>query len=124
MARQLSSSASRSRWAAIGAAVAVTLGAGGFAISHAAGAPGARSVFVPLTPCRLFDTRTASTVGTRSSPLGQADTHTVQVTGTNGNCTIPSAATAVAMNVTVVNATAASFLTVWPSDEGLHWRRA
>ncbi len=40
--------------------------------------------------------------------------------GANGECTgdlaIPSTATAVAMNVTTVNGTAASFLTLWPSD--------
>jgi hypothetical protein len=34
----------------------------------------------------------------------------------NGNCTIPPDATAVAMNVTAVNGTAGSFLTIWPSD--------
>jgi len=78
---------------------------------------GAGTVFVPITPCRLFDTRPAPTnVGPRSNPLGQGETYTQSVTGTNGNCVIPAQATGVALNVTTVDATAASFLTVWPAD--------
>jgi hypothetical protein len=107
----------RSRWAAIGAAVAVSLGAGGLAITDAASAPGGRSAFVPITPCRLFDTRSDSNnVGPRKTPLAGGETFVQQVTGTNGNCTIPLDAVGVALNVTTVNGTAASFLTVWPSD--------
>src|ERR1700754_754145 len=69
------------------------------------------AVFVPITPCRLFDTRAGSGIGVRQTPLGAGDTLTEQVTGTNGQCTIPAQATAVAMNVTAVGPTAASFLT-------------
>jgi len=110
----------RTRWSALGAAVAVTVG-GGIALPSANATitigGGAGVVFVPITPCRLFDTRPApNNVGTRTTPLGPADTHTQSVTGTNGNCTIPAAASAVAMNVTTVNATATSFLTIWPAD--------
>ncbi|MCU1394124.1 MAG: hypothetical protein JWM34_2552 [Ilumatobacteraceae bacterium] len=71
---------------------------------------------MPITPCRLFDTRAGSTVGARNTPLGTGETLTAQVTGTNGNCTIPAGASGVAMNVTTVNGTAASFLTAWPAD--------
>jgi hypothetical protein len=106
----------RSRWAAIGAAVAVTIGAGGIAITNAAGGTGVPSAFVPITPCRLFDTRADSTVGPRSSPLKTGETYVQQVTGTNGNCTVPAGAAGVAFNVTIVNGSAASYLTVWPSD--------
>ena len=109
----------RVRWAAVGAAVAVSLGAGGFAVTHVATAgtsSGERDVFVPITPCRLFDTRASATVGPRNTPLGPADTMTQSVTGVNGNCTLPLDAAGVAMNVTTVNGTAASFLTVWPAD--------
>src|SRR3954462_11954204 len=110
----------RTRWSAIGAAVAVTVG-GGLALPSARATNttggGAGVVFVPITPCRLFDTRPApANVGSRTTPLGAGDTHTQSVTGTNGNCTIPAGVSAVAMNVTTVNATATSFLTIWPAD--------
>ena len=105
----------RTRWAAIGAAVAVSIGAGGVMVAHAGG--NGASSFVPITPCRLVDTRASSTVGTRSTPLGSGETATFTVHGTNGNCSIPATASAVAANATVVNGTAASFLTLWPSDQ-------
>lgn len=46
----------RSRWAAIGAAVAVTLGAGAVHFVGATTAP-TPSVLLPWVPCRLIDTR-------------------------------------------------------------------
>ena len=101
----------RSRWAAIGAAVTIAIG--GAWIVHA---DGTASSLVPVAPCRLLDTRPTTQVGTRGTPLGANETFTQQVTGTNGNCTIPAGATAVAMNVTAVGGTAASFLTVFPAD--------
>jgi hypothetical protein len=55
-------------------------------------------------------------VGPRTAPLATGDTYTAQVTGHNGNCTVPAGATGVAMNVTIVNPTASSFLTVFPAD--------
>ena len=107
---------SRLRWAAIGAAVAVTLGGGTIAFVTAAG-PGTASVFVPITPCRLLDTRpNPQTVGPRATPIGAAETLTVQVTGANGQCTIPASATAIVMNTTAVAPTAKSFITVYPAD--------
>ncbi len=107
----------RVRWAAVGAALAVAVGAGGgIAITNAAVSSGERDVFVPITPCRLLDTRAASQVGPRATPIGAGETYTQVVRGTNGNCTISPDAIAVAMNVTVVDGTAGSFLTVWPSD--------
>ena len=109
----------RTRWSAVGAAVAVTLTAGvalpGAQATNTAGG-GAGTVFVPVVPCRLFDTRAAAPVGPRTTPLTGGETFTQQVTGTNGNCTIPAEATAVAMNVTTVNADAISYLTIWPAD--------
>ena len=81
---------SRSRWAGIGAAVAVSLGAGGIGlIAHAANS--APSSFVAITPCRLFDTRPApATVGDRNTPLNAGEDFERQVTGNNGDCTIPA----------------------------------
>lgn len=86
-------------------------------VGAAGGGAGAPSVLVPITPCRLLDTRAgAENVGTRSKPLGAAESATFQVTGTNGKCTIPSNATGIAANVTAVNPTAASYVTMWPAD--------
>ena len=49
-------------------------------------------------------------------PLIASDTYAVTVLGTNGHCTIPLDGRAVAMNITIANGTADSYLTVWPSD--------
>jgi len=105
----------RSRWAAIGAAVAVTLGSGGVLVAHAVSS-GASS-FVAVTPCRLYDTRPApNSTGGRSTPLGTAEVVTLTVRGTNGTCTIPSDAIGVSANVTTLDGTAQSFLTIFPAD--------
>ncbi len=109
-------SVSRARWAAIGAAVAVSLGVGGVAVTHAVVSTGERAVFVPISPCRLFDLRATDQVGPRGAPLQPGETYTQAVRGSNGDCTIPAEATAVAMNVTAVGGTSDSFLTIWPSD--------
>ena len=106
----------RVRWAAIGAAVAVSLGGTTIGIVNATSSSGERAVFVAITPCRLFDTRATEPVGPRTTPLAAGETFQQAVRGTNGNCVLPSDAVAVAMNVTAVNGTSASYLTVWPSD--------
>jgi len=107
----------RGRWATGLAAVVGLLASGGLVTASASGGPVASS-FVAITPCRLFDTRAGSdNVGKRSVPVGVAETFTTPVRGSNGNCTdIPADVTAVSMNVTIVNPTSASFLTVFPSD--------
>ena len=106
----------RTRWAAIGAAVAVSLGGGAVGIiAHAAGESPPSSL-VTMVPCRLMDTRPATNVGPRATPLGPNDTYVVTAHGNNGDCTVPSSAVAVSMNVTAVNATTGSFLTVFPAD--------
>ena len=104
----------RSRWSALGAAVAVVVGAGAVLPSaEAAVTSGSRAVFVPMVPCRLFDTRpgTDINVGPRSTPLGPGEAYTQQVAGTNGRCDVPTEATAISMNVTAIGGTASSFLT-------------
>ena len=73
------------------------------------------SAFVSIDPCRLLDTRPATKIGPIST-LGGSTTRTATVRGTNGQCFVPATATAVSMNVTAVDGTASSFLTVWPSD--------
>lgn len=79
-----------------------------------AGDPGADdTTFVPMTACRLVDTRPApDRVGPHGS-WGHADTKTLQATGVNGQCTIPVTAVGLSMNVTALNATADGFLTFW-----------
>jgi len=110
---------SRSRWAAFGAAVAITSGLAGVAkITFAAGETAAS--YVAITPCRLLDTRTgADNVGARATPLAADETYTAAVHGTNGNCTIPADAVGVVLNVTIDNPTSASYLTVFPADKPL-----
>jgi hypothetical protein len=108
----------RSRWAAVGAAVAVTLGAGGLGLVNAA-ENNAESVFVPITNCRIFDTRSTEDVGPRQTPLGPDEEFVLEGQGETGNCNIPEAATALQLNVTAVNATETTHLTVFPSDADL-----
>ena len=110
----------RIRWAAIGAAVAVTLGAGGIGVVRATVSSGPKPIFVSITPCRLVDTRPApTTVGTRATPLNPAETATFTVHGTNGNCTIPAGAVAIDANVTITAPTSDGFLTMFPADAAL-----
>lgn len=72
------------------------------------------ATFVPITACRLVDTRPAPLrVGTFGA-FGIDDTKTIQARGTNGDCTIPSDAVGVSLNVTAVDASQATFLTIWP----------
>lgn len=117
----------RTRWAALGAAVAVSLGAGGVHLA-AASSPDPSPVLTTISPCRLLDTRPApDNVGPRSTPLGPGETFTTQVRGAQGQCSVPTSALGVVLNVTAVSPTAASFLTVWPagaarpSASNLNW---
>ncbi|MEO8266556.1 MAG: hypothetical protein ABI706_13735 [Ilumatobacteraceae bacterium] len=105
----------RSRWAGIGAAIAVSLGAGGIGLIANAAGNSAPSSFVSITPCRLFDTRPATEVGDRNTPLNAGEEFVRPVWGTNGNCTIPTTATGISYNLTVPSGIN-GFLTVYPSD--------
>ncbi len=108
----------RSRWAAIGAAVAVTLGAGGlFVVNAASSTP---SAFVSIDPVRILDTRDPTNVGlsgpfVSAVPLDLIVTGTV-VTTTGNKVVVPTGATAVSMNVTVVTPTANGFVSIRPAD--------
>jgi hypothetical protein len=107
----------RSRWAAIGAAVAVSLGAGGLAIAGAvASAP---SSVVTITPCRLMDTRAGRAIGPRSSALESGVPYVFSVRGTNGRCTVPPEATGVVLTVSVVPPSGGNgYISIYPSDAG------
>lgn len=111
----------RTRWSAVGAAVAITLGAGGL---FAAEAASSESVFVAVTPTRVLDTRIA--VGL-SGPLISEGARNLKITGTvptvgsdgtpSTGAPVPAGATAVVMNATIVGPTApAGFLSVRPGD--------
>ena len=71
------SSASAIRWAAIGAAVAVTLGAGGL-VGVDAAPPGSEtgnsgeSAFIPIDPVRAWDSRVETPEGGEKGPLYDA----------------------------------------------------
>jgi hypothetical protein len=109
----------RTRWAALGAAVAVAIGGASLGVVRASISEGERAVYVPINPCRLADTRSGSVnVGDRSTPLRARETHTFRVHGRNGNCNIPADATAIVANVTAVSPTATTFITMWPAERG------
>lgn len=61
--------------------------------------------YTPVSPIRILDTRSGT-----GSPLGAGTTRTLTVPTT----VVPSTATAVVLNMTEVNGTAASLLTVYP----------
>jgi N-acetylneuraminic acid mutarotase len=65
--------------------------------------------YTPETPTRIMDTR--SGLGGYSTPFGPATVRTLQIAGNGG---VPAGASAVVLNVTVTDTTAASYLTVWP----------
>ena len=107
----------RSRWAALGAAVAVTFGGGGlFAVSAAS----PESSVVTLEPVRILDTRDPVNVGLDgpfTSPVAQDLMVTGPVPTTTGTKTVvPTGATGVFLNVTPVGSTAAGFISVRPAN--------
>lgn len=70
-------------------------------------------LFNGLTPTRLLDSRSA--IGDWNAPLAAGDSgvRDLQVTGGPANV-VPASATSVVLNLTVTNATDASFVQVWP----------
>ncbi len=105
----------RTRWAAFGAAVAVSLGGGGIGLVHATIDSGERALLVQIDPCRITDTREDSQVGPRNTPLGPDETHVVDAHGVNGNCSIPAEASGLSLNVTAVGATQSTNIRVFPA---------
>src|SRR5680860_336523 len=75
------------------------------------------TTFVPITPCRLADTRPDTTVGPRNTPINPGEELLVQATGENGNCDLPTDATGLSLNVTATDATLPTFLTLWGEGE-------
>ena len=82
-----------------------------FAATGAARAQSGPFQFYSLPPCRVVDTRWANST-TGGPSLGPNSTRSFPI---RGNCGVPTTAKAAAINVTVANPTAASYLTLWPS---------
>jgi hypothetical protein len=115
----------RSHTAVLAAAAVVIVTCGLFAgpsVSGAEAQQGVRAVaqvsssiagtYVALKPARITDTRAASGYPNAGKTLGVGGTLNVQVTGTGG---VPASdVSAVVLNVTAVNPTVASFITVYP----------
>jgi hypothetical protein len=118
MIRIQSRTVGRGAWLGAGVALALGVAVAFATITAGAAAEPDEATFVPIVPCRLVDTRPDEqfNVGPRNTPLGAQDTHVQQVTGANGACTIPADATGVALNVTAVDPTAASYISAFPSD--------
>jgi hypothetical protein len=78
--------------------------------------------YFPLTPFRILDTRSASCIQCVGGKLGPSGTRTVQITGVSdlagGADLVPATATAVVLNVTAVNDSSSSLLTVYPTGTG------
>lgn len=103
----------RSRWAAIGAAVAVSFGAGSVFTSQA-DAPTQQLTFETIAPERILDTRiNIGLTGAFTSPVSRELKVTGTITTTTGvKEVMPTGTVAMAVNVTVVSPSAGGFLTI------------
>ncbi len=97
----------RSRWAAAGAAIAITFGGGGLFAASALGNSNDASVLVPVVPVRVLDTRESTSPISTLGPRGLATLSLLD--------SVPADATAASINLTVVNGTVGSFLTLFPT---------
>jgi hypothetical protein len=78
--------------------------------------PAGGTRYNPLDPIRILDTRDGTGgIGSKIGP-GPGNARIFTVTGKGG---VPATATAVILNVTVTQPTAASYLTVYPGNEAL-----
>jgi hypothetical protein len=76
------------------------------------------SRFVPVTPCRIADTRNAAGPFGGPSLPGQTSR---DFAIPNSACGIPSTAVAYSLNVAVVPSGPLGFLTLWPTDNRSRW---
>ena len=66
-----------------------------------------------VPPCRVVDTRNA--IGTNGGPILTENTQ--RDFRIRGNCGVPSTAKAVSINLAVTQATATSWIALWPSNQ-------
>jgi hypothetical protein len=108
----------RSRWAAIGAAVAVSLGAGGLGLAQAAIGSGEKPVTVTIAPQRILDTRTNLGLTGQfvdETPRDLQVTGSVPVASGGSTTVVPSDAVAVLVNTTVVTPSSKGYLSLRPA---------
>jgi hypothetical protein len=78
---------------------------------------GTNGLFNPVVPFRILDTRTGN--GASQSHVGAGQSISVRVAGVLGSGVPATGVSAVVLNVTVTNPSAASYLTVWPSGTAM-----
>jgi hypothetical protein len=76
--------------------------------------PGQAGRFVPITPCRVADTRNSTGAFGGPSIAGGASRDFIIP---NGACGVPSTALGYSFNVAVVPAGALAYLTLWPTGQ-------
>jgi hypothetical protein len=107
----------RTRWAAIGAACAVTLGGGTFGIVQASVSSGDRAIYVPISPVRVLDTRSDVGVATVQDATPALLTVTGSIATTTGQQNVvPTGASSVVINVTAISPTSDGFVSLRPGD--------
>ena len=107
----------RTRWAAIGAACAVTLGGGTLGIVQASVSSGDRAIYVPISPVRVLDTRSDVGVATIQDATPALLTVTGNIATTDGQQNVvPTGASSVVINVTAINPTSDGFVSLRPGD--------
>lgn len=97
------------RWRFLAAAVGVASLAGGGMLMAAPSDSATGMAYHNVTTVRLLDTRPATQVGTRSTPLGLLNSMDLEIPG------LPDDATSVSVNVTAVDGTEGSFLALYPT---------
>ncbi len=78
----------------------------------------ARSAFTPMTPTRILDTRPSTRVNYPGAKPGAGASVPLQITNAKVS-TVPATATAVVLNVTAVDATAAGYVQVFPTGRSV-----
>lgn len=88
-------------------------GVGGPSAASAATPTAGQSTYVPLSPVRVMETRPSEgVIGPQAGPVGPGGTVDLVVAGVNG---VPAGATAVVLNVTVVQPTSSTDVRVYPT---------
>lgn len=110
----VTTSRSRRRSLIAAASVILLVGAlaGAYEMASASTPSSTATMFVPLPPARILDTRSGIGAGGATLPLAGGNVLSLQVTGAGG---VPADAVAVQLNVTVTQGTAPAFLTIWPT---------
>ena len=91
-------------------AIAAAAAAGSLAVGVGrAASPPTQSGYIPIQPCRAIDTRPGEFHTGNLSTLTSASTNTAHLT----SCGVPSNASAVFVNATALNASQATFVTLW-----------